>query len=350
MDGPWLALLEKLPLSRTEREVVKRFETDPQGRTFLPIADILRSHRLVDESLELLTQGVDRHPTFTVARVVLARELLQKGLVESAWRALEASPVPLGENILAQKLRFRLAVFLLRNAEARAILRHMQLHQMVDADTKKVADLLEVTGLDAAHARLVEDLRARGTEPVLPAPPPEPPLPVDAATAAAAVASDGQAPDWVRVGPVGGASARDAGPPAATSADSSYLDADAFIKDTGLAGFHVVPLNEIFRPEAEGGPPRAATGAGVELDSTTLADIYATQAHYAKALAVYRRLLRLTPGNDLLRRKVAELARLEREQKNVDLTIDPSVVDRMETVEILDRQIKFYNDLLSRLL
>ena len=88
MNGPWTALLNKLTLSRTEREVVKRFEADPSGRTFLPIADILRSHRLQDESLELRTQGVDRHPTFSVARVVLARELLQKGLVEAAWRTL----------------------------------------------------------------------------------------------------------------------------------------------------------------------------------------------------------------------------------------------------------------------
>ena len=55
MTDPWIPLLASLPLTRTEREVVKRFEADPGGRTFLPVADILRSHRLVDESLELLS-------------------------------------------------------------------------------------------------------------------------------------------------------------------------------------------------------------------------------------------------------------------------------------------------------
>ena len=80
-----------------------------------------------------------------------------------------------------------------------------------------------------------------------------------------------------------------------------------------------------------------------------MAEIYIRQAHYGKALAVFRRLLKMTPNNDYLRRKVAELARLEREQRETDLEVDPAIVDRMETVEIIDRQIRFYNDLLARL-
>ena len=122
--------------------------------------------------------------------------------------------------------------------------------------------------------------------------------------------------------------------------------AKAFYRD--VLGFHVVPLGEIFRPEGDD-TRRGRTPGGVELDSTTFADIYARQGHYGKALEVYRRLLRMAPNNDLLRRKVSELARLDREQRDVDLTVDPTLVDRMETVEIIDRQIRFFNDLLGRL-
>ncbi len=89
MSNLWTPLLKNLPLSRTEREVVKRYNSDPDGRTFLPIADILRSHKLPNESLEILVRGVERHPNFTVARVVLARELLQKGLIQDSWNILE---------------------------------------------------------------------------------------------------------------------------------------------------------------------------------------------------------------------------------------------------------------------
>lgn len=325
MTDPWISLLTNLPLSRTEREVVRRFEGDPGGRTFLPVADILRSHRLVDESLELLTQGVGRHPGFTVARVVLARELLQKGMAADAWRTLEESPVPLRENLLAQKLRFRLAVLLKLDTVVRATYQHLKLHQMLDAESKRLGDLIDVSGLEVARDKLIKDLRERGTDLVLPEI-----LPPDGGPAPA-------------VGPV-------TAPAVAPASTGGYLREEDLDDDLGVAGFHVVPLSEIFRPgdHPQSGRP-GAEGHPFELDSTTLADIYARQGHYGKALEVYRRLLRMTPHNDLLRRKVAELTRLDREQRDVDLTVDPTLVDKMETVEIIDRQIKFFNDLLGRL-
>lgn len=326
MSDPWISLLTNLPLSRTEREVVRRFEGDPHGRTFLPVADILRSHRLVDESLELLTQGVERHSGFTVARVVLARELLQKGMVADAWRVLEDSPVPLRENLLAQKLRFRLSILLNLDGIVRATYQHLKLHQMLDADSKRLGDLIDVSGLEAARDKLIKDLRERGTDLVLPE-----------------VLGDLSKP--VPIGPVP-VSHGTTLPPGATA--SLYFREDGVEDDAAIAGFHVVPLSEIFRPGDQATPMRSGAD-GVELDSTTLADIYARQGHYGKSLEVYRRLLRMTPHNDLLRRKVAELTRLDREQRDVDLTVDPALVDRMESVEIIDRQIKFYNDLLGRL-
>ncbi len=326
MADPWIPLLLNLPLSRTEREVVKRFESEPTGRTFLPVADILRAHRLLDESLELLLQGVDRHPQFAVARVVLVRELLQKGMVAEAWRALEDSPVSLRDNLLAQKLRFRLALLLGYEPVLRTTVEHLKEQQMLDADTKRLADLFEVTGIDKARAALVEDFDSRGTVLVLPPPPDLFAVPVPAGAAAGAGAS------------------------AATEA-ASQEDQELEDEEGALASFHVVPLDEIFRPgdDAAGPRLRSGQGDGVELDSTTLADIYARQGHYAKALAVYRRMLRLTPNNDLLRRKVGELSKLDRDQRDVDLTVDPLLVDRMEHVEVIDRQMRFFNDLLSRL-
>jgi len=342
MNGPWIPLLLNLPLSRTEREVVRRFEADPLGRTFLPIADILRSHRLLDESLELLSQGVERHPTFAVARVVLARELLQKGMVEPAWRTLESSPVPLRENILAQKLRLRLAVLLGMEAQAKATAQHMLLHQMVDADAKRIIDVMDVTGFADARSKLMQEAEAKGTTLVLPTAETSQSASSSPSSSQASAGSTMQEPSR-------------APSPEAREAEIRLAAVEARLAEAdepSLAGFHVVPLDEIFRPSSgtEPGDSARARGAeGVELDSTTLADIYARQGHYSKALVVYRRLLRMAPHNELLRRKVAELVKLEREQKDVDLTVDPSVVDRMESVEIIDRQIRFYNDLLSRL-
>ena len=325
MADVWTPLLANLPLSKSEREVARRFSAEPLGRSFLPVADVLRAHRLVDESLELLTQGVERHPGFTVARVVLARELLAKGMIDTSWTLLEQAADSLRENVLAQKLRFKLALLLGHETDARASYQHLKLMQMLDPEVKRLGEMLEVSGLGEARQKLHQDLMARGTEIALPALPKAAlklPLPQDLPGSQEARTQPNSLPQT-------------------PTPELSY--------EASIAAFHVVPLSEIFRPEGDQGPSSKHGAGGLELDSTTLADIYARQGHYGKALEVYRRLLRVMPGSDLLRRKVAELSKLERDQRDVDLSVDPTLVDRMESVEIIDRQIKFYNDLLARL-
>ncbi len=118
-----------------------------------------------------------------------------------------------------------------------------------------------------------------------------------------------------------------------------------------LSSYHVVPLSEVLSPGTiTSSPAQDSDGSSpLELDSTTLAEIYAKQEHYGKALGIYRRLLRLSPHNDLLRLKVSELARLEKEQRSDDIETDPVVYDRMEIVEIIDRQMRVYDELLNKL-
>lgn len=369
MINPWLPILQSLTLSRTEREVVRRFENEPEGRSFLPVADILRAHQLHDEALELLTQGVERHPGFTVARVFLARDLLQKGLVEAAWRTLEESPVPLKDNLLAQKLSVRVGLLLGLEARVRQILAGLKLNQGIDVETKRIADAIELLGFMAAREKLIDELKDRGTHLNLPAIPP-PPGP---GAARSAVGSQQQtifaadqritglaSPQHDTKAAVHSAYDTERSDKTTHAASHDYQDApvasfldEQIAQDREiLAAFHVVPLDEIFRPDASNIPHSVAglQSGGVELDSTTLADIYERQGHYAKALTIYRRLLRVTPNSDLYRRKVAELVKLEKEQRDVELTIDPALVDRLESVEIIDRQIRFYNQLLSRLM
>jgi len=325
MADIWTPLLNSLPLSRTERETIRRFRDDPAGRGFLPVADILRAHRLIDESLELLTQGVSQHPRFTVARVILVRELLGKGMVSEAWQTLEASPEPLRDNVLAQKLRLKLSVLMGEDAVVKATIQHLKLHQMHDSDSKRLAEQVELNGLAAAQTALLKDFSERGIDITLPA------------TGKAIFHEVDTAPSLQSV----------ADEPVVARALSAYFDPSEVVEDPAIAGFHVVPLDEIFRPGDSAGS--RATSGGIELDSTTLAEIYVRQHHYSKALEIYRRLLRQSPGNDALRTKVSELIRLDKEQKDADLTLDPGLVDVIETVEIINKQMHFFNELLSRL-
>jgi tetratricopeptide (TPR) repeat protein len=293
---------------------VKRFEVDPDGRSFLPVSDILRAHKLHDESLELLSQGVERHPTFTVARVVLARELFHKGLINEAWSVLEDSPVPLRENVLAQKLRFKIAILFSKQETARKTRDYLAQHQLLDVELKRLSDQMETSGFETVRQELIGQFRSQGIELLL-----EDDVDADSEDNEIQLLDPKVAPFDVQV------------------------FGESF---ENLAGFHVIPLKEVFRPGESA--PGGELG-GIELDSTTLAEIYEKQGHYGKSLAIYRRLLRLTPQNSMLQRKVSVLAKLDREQADVDLTIDPALADRMEAVEIIDRQIAFMNDLLARL-
>lgn len=319
----WISILKSLELSRTEFEIVKRFEADPNGRSFLPVADILRSYRFIDESLELLVSGVVRHPTFTVARIVLVRELLQKGLVVEAWQTLEEAKTSLRDNVLAQKLRFKLATLLGYDSIARSTLRHLKLNQMTDGEIDRIGEILEISGLSVTRERMMQEMKNRGIALTLPA-----------EAEVQGVKSDGHR--------------QENSMPADSSAP--YVQAHGYDDQvlTRFGGFQVVALGEVFHE----GSNTAVTNLGypgIELDSTTLASIYENQGHYDRAIEVYRRLLRMTPSNELIKTKLSELASKKQRQRTDDLAIDPQVADSMEQIEVIDIQMKFYRDLLTRI-
>ena len=370
MSNPWLVILKELALSKTEKEVVKRFEEESEGRSFLPIADILRSHRRTDEALELLTDGLARHPTFTVARVVLARELLGKGHVESAWTTLEDSPSNLRDNLLAQKLRFKISILLADDRAARSTLEHLKQHQMLDQESRRLADQLEVSGIEAPRQLLINQYEVRG----IPVQLPEQPVPEDSrndqetsrsqidrgnskalepVVLNSGTLSSSLTNNLPHSNQVAGTNSNEEPTSTVSSMTGPGVglkESESLIDDDPTFNFHVLPLEQIFRPEdGASGHPSGEMKGGVELDSTTLADIYYKQGHYSRALRIYRRLLHMTPQNDFLKRKVSELVRLEQSQNADDLTIDPGLVDRMENLAIVDNQIDFLNGLLVRL-
>ena len=314
----------QLPLSRVEQEVVRRFQEDPTGRQFLPLSDVLRNHKLIDESLELLTQGVHNHPGFVIARVVLARELFQRGLVLEAWEALEKSPSSLSDNILAQKLRFKMAILLGDETTARNAMQLLRIQQGVDPESRRIFDQLDVEGALAAREGFRAELRKKGVDLRLP----------DAAVLNSIEHDNSKEKQQGVVRARGQRFILDYELEAETK---KYVE-----------NFHVVPLSEVFVPD---GKLSSEDGVGqqVELDSTTLAEIYAKQGVYSKALAIYRRLLRMAPHNDLIRLKVSEMARLEKAQRDEDLVSDPVVFERMEVSDLIDRQMRFMQGLLNKL-
>jgi tetratricopeptide (TPR) repeat protein len=313
--NPWLTILDQITLSRSEKEVVLRYQKDPSGLSFLAIAEILKNHDYLDESLEILAQGVRRHPRYTAARVVLARDLFQKGLMSESWVTLDEAGSTLSENVLAQKLRFKLAIVLNYEALARATFHHMKRQEMVDHECARFGEMITTSGFQKAHQMLTDELKSQGLVAIFPEQPMN------------ELCFQG---DLSEVG-TGGLEGGD------------FSDK----VETAASGFSVMSLQDVFR-HSEQRDGYDFSPNGIELDSTTLAEIYESQQHFAKALEVYKRLLQMTPSNDYLRNRVVEMTKKLRAQRQQDANVDKSLTEKMEQLEIINRQIIFYSNLLER--
>ncbi len=80
-----------------------RYAENPDGRYFAPLADAYRKAGRVDDALQLVTQGLTKHPDYLSAHIVLGRCLLDKkddaGASAAFSRVLELDQ----ENIIALK-------------------------------------------------------------------------------------------------------------------------------------------------------------------------------------------------------------------------------------------------------
>ena len=313
--NPWTELLKKNTLKKSEQAVVTRFEKAPDSRAFLPLADLLKAHECRDEAVELLLQGVERHPAFTVARVVLARELYERGMIRNAWSVLLAAREPLFGNVLAQRLRFKICLVMGKETQTRETWSYMQDRHMLDEECSKWGDMLRSTAFDRVRERFITESRRSG-------------IPIEE--------EPGETSEPVFRQP----EEKDEKPTAAISALSDEVRQK-------LSGYHVIPINEIFPLAAQKENP--ADLESRELDSTTLAGIYEKQGHYQKALNIYRRLLEHSPHSEFLQRKVVEVGALKQEQRQLDASVDPGAVAGMESLEDLDQRIRFLNQLLERL-
>ena len=81
-----------------------RLAQDPYSRVFAPLADLLRLAGRFEDALELLDDGLGRHPEYLSALVIKGRTLLDSGRVDQARqvlaRVLEQDP----ENFIVLRL------------------------------------------------------------------------------------------------------------------------------------------------------------------------------------------------------------------------------------------------------
>ncbi len=86
------------------REYLRRFREDPTSRIFAPVAETYRKMGRLDEAISICRDGLKHHPQFHSARVLLARCLIDKKLIDEAGKELEQVIQAIPDNLLAQRL------------------------------------------------------------------------------------------------------------------------------------------------------------------------------------------------------------------------------------------------------
>ena len=220
-------------------------ERDPEGRGFAPLADAYRRSGDLDEALELVTEGLERHPDFASGHVVAARVHLDRGDTDAASSSLGAVLELDGEN-------------------TEALTALGAIHEEGD----RPADALELFKRLATVAPSLPDLgeRIRRLE-----------SSIDAAVEV-----------HEPLEPVGGGHDDPQESEGSSAASLESLDIEDVEWDFGDAD----EVSEV--PEEE-------------LHTQTLAELYAGQGLYAKAVEVYRHLTEAAPEDGALAARLAEL-------------------------------------------
>ncbi len=295
-------LLRDKKLTEAEKDTLQRFSQDDKSRLFLQVYEILKDYNFADEAVETLTIGLQNHPQFTPARVALAKELFSRKIYSEALRILLEANDSFQNNYQAHFLCVNLGIILDRDE---IVKKHIVfIRPESNAQAQKLISVYENEGIDSARRFLgIEDQQ----EIALPKP------------------GTLKKPTTI-----------------ADFTDVDYRDA----KFDRLLHFHITSLDEVFHGEKNSHNQHA----GAPLESTTIAELYLKQQHYGKALEIYRNLLIKNPRSENYRHKVIELQQLQKEKRNSDLVLDPQTFQKIEAVEIIQRQINYVESILAKIL
>jgi tetratricopeptide (TPR) repeat protein len=96
--------MAKEPITSEIIELKKKLEENPDSLVFAPLADAYRKHGELEEAFNICKKGLEKHPNYTSARVVLGRIYQEQQKIQQAAsefkKVLETDP----ENLMAHSL------------------------------------------------------------------------------------------------------------------------------------------------------------------------------------------------------------------------------------------------------
>jgi tetratricopeptide (TPR) repeat protein len=315
-------------------------DRDPEGRGFVPLADAYRRAGDLEQALELLNDGLGRHPDFSPGHVVAARLYGEQGLFAeaeiAARSALELDP----ENVDAMGT---LIVALEERGEvdqARGLHNHLSVLDPEPGDEPESVVEEEVADFAALAPDEPEDAAAEADASLSDddvtdfgsLAPDEPPL-EEPAAAEEVLGVDALAPEDI---------------------EPEMVDLDPFEPMDELAA-HAPDDTDVDDEEAATAEEEALADAPAEhaladpINTRTMAELYVTQGLWSRAVEVYRNLVAASPDKDALQMRLDEVVRLQKEaaaagseelqQAPIDPVPSTSEREPADEVEILARDL-----------
>ncbi|MCU0606865.1 MAG: tetratricopeptide repeat protein [Candidatus Edwardsbacteria bacterium] len=271
-------------------QLTQKLVADPKSRVFAQLADAYRKSGMLDEAIETAKRGLEVHPGYAIAHNILGRCYLEKKMLALAVEEFQLTVRSDPQNLIGYKM---LATAYERQGAIDEALRHYRM-------------VLDLEPGEIEVAEKIEALRAQGAavpptaEPAPPAPEPEPAQPLQEPAVTAVPEPAPAAPEAVQA---------DVAPPAGEpDAAVSLPDALRQPEPEPEAELVIEKAPEPFAPEAAA-PPSAEAAAPAEGGEATptLADIYAQQGHFEKAIEIYQSLVRDNPDNGEYKSRLDEL-------------------------------------------
>ena len=301
-------------------------ELDPRGRTFVPLADAHRRLGDLDKALALIQEGLDTHPDFASAHLVLGWVHRSRQKPDDAMRSFERVLALDAENTVARAA----IVQLIEDQRAQAYRAQVAARESAEQSAEDERPVVPIASLAPgapvvpiaflAPGAPVETVAAPDAAPELVPDRDRPVVPIASLapaeqdeTSAAPDAAPESAPDLDDrpVVPITSLAPVDQDESSATpdAAPESVRDPDdrPVVRPVVRS---VVPIPSL-APE---GGEEASFGEGPidgEIYTQTLAELYVAQGATGRAIEVYGKLIADDPDNEVLRRRLTELESLE---------------------------------------
>jgi len=150
-----------MALEEIER-LKERVDKDPNSKLFIPLAEEYKKNGMLDEAIETLITGLERHPTYMSAHVSLGKIYLDKGMLDEAGEEFEKVASTIPDNLYAHKKLAEIYSSLSMREKAIEEFKNVLKLNPSDSDAEKNLALLEgkvqPEATETARAKITEEV------------------------------------------------------------------------------------------------------------------------------------------------------------------------------------------------